>query len=172
MGIKDSKRISVIGPSGSRKSTLAIELGGLLNLPVYHIDVIYYSKENCGRIPIEELLSKIEAITKTERWIIEGTYSQTLRNRFETSDKVIYLNIPFKDCVESVKRRFENKEPRIGVPENFEENHDFQTLLEKMESRRENRQALISTLHKEYPHKVIELKTFKEVKDFQDSLQF
>lgn len=36
------KRIMLIGSGGSGKSTLARELGEKLNIPVYHLDVLFW----------------------------------------------------------------------------------------------------------------------------------
>ena len=84
-------RICIIGGSGTGKTTLANNLGKQLNLPIYHIDGIHH-------LPNWEIRDKDERdkiiLQKTdeERWIIDGTYRSTLKQRLEKSDYIIYLD--------------------------------------------------------------------------------
>ena len=39
------KRIIIIGPSGAGKSTLSSKLGDILNIPVYHLDNIWWNSD-------------------------------------------------------------------------------------------------------------------------------
>ena len=75
-------RISIIGGSGTGKTTLANNLGKQLNLPVYHIDGINYLDNWQERDKGERdkiILKKINE----DRWIIDGTYLSTLKQRIE-----------------------------------------------------------------------------------------
>ena len=64
------KRISIIGGSGTGKTTLANNLGKVLEIPVYHIDGINYFKNWEQRDKKERdriILDKIEE----KRWVID-----------------------------------------------------------------------------------------------------
>ena len=39
------KKIIVIGPSGSGKSTLARKIAPILNLPLYHLDQLFWQAD-------------------------------------------------------------------------------------------------------------------------------
>jgi len=57
------KRIMIIGASGAGKSTLARWLGQSLNLPVVHIDSMYFTQGWVER-PREETLVMIREATQ------------------------------------------------------------------------------------------------------------
>ena len=84
-------RISIIGGSGTGKTTLSNNLGKQLNIPVYHIDGIHH-------LPNWEIRDKNERDTiildliEKDKWIIDGTYRSTLKKRLEKSDLIIYLD--------------------------------------------------------------------------------
>ncbi len=84
-------RISIIGGSGTGKTTLSDNLGKVLNMPVYHIDGIHHlanweirDKDERDKIILE--------LIEEKRWIIDGTYRSTLKKRLEKSDLIIYLD--------------------------------------------------------------------------------
>ena len=85
------ERIVIIGCPGSGKSTLARELGDKLNLPVVHLDRLWWTKgwQNVSR---EEFDSRLENALNLDRWIIDGNYSRTLETRLQRCDTVIYLD--------------------------------------------------------------------------------
>ena len=84
------KKISIIGGPGTGKSTLANNIGQELNLPVYHLDAIHHlenwqvrDKDERDRIILEKI--------KESKWVMDGTYKSTLKNKIENSDMVIFL---------------------------------------------------------------------------------
>ena len=99
------KRISIIGGSGTGKTTLANNLGKVLEIPVYHIDGINYFKNWEQRDKKERdriILDKIEE----KRWVIDGTYTTTLGKRLEKSDWVIFLDYSTFSLLKGVMERF------------------------------------------------------------------
>lgn len=66
-------KITIVGGPGTGKSTLAKNLGKVLNLPVYHIDAIEHL-ENWEKRNSKErddiILNKIEE----PKWVMDGTY--------------------------------------------------------------------------------------------------
>ena len=163
------KRISIIGPSGSGKSTLAVKLGQLLDLPVHHVDC-YYLKQNWQHIGKDELAKQIKKVTQGSKWIIDGTYTVTLENRFACSDLVIYLNLPLDFCIETVKQRNEQKEKRIGLPKYLKpDNERLDELLIHLRTTPERYQK-IPMLIARYKEKVIELKSRGEIDELVAAL--
>ena len=85
------KRISIVGGPGTGKTTLARNLGKELDLPICHIDAINHF-ENWERRNPEERNEMILAEMEKPKWIIDGTYKDTLEKRIDKSDVVIFLN--------------------------------------------------------------------------------
>lgn len=85
------RRICIIGPSASGKSTLADRLGKRLNYPVLHMDKIAHIPNTAWkRCPIEETIQKHDDFIKQDNWIIEGNYGEMMPQRFERADMVIF----------------------------------------------------------------------------------
>lgn len=99
------KRVTIIGPSGSGKSTLARQVGSLFNLPVFHMDQLFFDPGWVERSK-EELAEAVEVILETnDEWVIEGNYSGTLKSRLARSTHVIILDYPRYLYVYRVLRR-------------------------------------------------------------------
>lgn len=99
------KRISIIGGSGTGKTTLANNLGTVLQLPVYHIDGIHHL-ENWEIRDKNERDKIILEKANEEKWIIDGTYRSTLQQRLEKSDCIIYLDYSSLAQLKGVVSRF------------------------------------------------------------------
>lgn len=98
------QRILIVGPCGAGKSTLASELGRKLGLPVYHMDQLNW-KPGWVESSKDEIRQRLSAITATDHWLIDGTYSGTLPARLECADTVLYLDYPIRLCVARLLKR-------------------------------------------------------------------
>ena len=127
----------VIGPCGAGKSTLAVELGTLLVLPVFHMDKLNW-KAGWNESSKDEILAKLQQIVTTDRWLIDGTYGGTLAERLERADTVVYLDYPIGLCLSRVIRRIWTYRGRTrpdmteGCPERF--NFEFFVYLMRWNS--------------------------------------
>ncbi len=84
-------RISIVGGSGSGKSTLCDILSKELGIPAIHLDAINYKANWVERDKIER--DKIISNKSMEdKWIIDGNYNKTLKERFERADLIIWLD--------------------------------------------------------------------------------
>jgi adenylate kinase family enzyme len=98
------ERIAIIGCGGSGKSSLARELGRRLDLPVIHLDRIFWKSGWVESVP-EEFDPKVGAIAATDRWIIDGNYSRTYHLRLPRADTIVWLDLPRHICLWRVMRR-------------------------------------------------------------------
>lgn len=103
--IKDAKKISIIGGSGTGKTTLANSLGEILDIPVYHIDGIHHLENWAIRDSNERDKIILEKVLES-KWIIDGTYRSTLQERLDKSDLVIYLDYSSFAQVRGILSRF------------------------------------------------------------------
>ena len=85
-------RISIVGGSGSGKSTLCNILSKELNLPAIHLDAINY-EPNWVEIDKVERDKIISTKSSRDKWIIDGNYNKTLKERFKKADLIIWLEL-------------------------------------------------------------------------------
>ncbi|MHB1463154.1 MAG: AAA family ATPase [Armatimonadota bacterium] len=97
-------RILIIGCPGGGKTTLALRLAEMLDLPVVHLDSVFW-KPHWTQPSNEEFLEKVEELIEQPRWIIEGHYGRTLPWRLQACSSVIVMHIPTWLCLYRVVRR-------------------------------------------------------------------
>lgn len=119
------QRVLVIGPCGAGKSTLAVDLGQKLHLPVFHMDQLNW-RPGWVESSKDEILAKLQEIITTDRWLIDGNYGGTLAERLERADTVVYLDYPIRLCLWRLIRRIWAYRGRTrpdmteGCPERFD----------------------------------------------------
>lgn len=111
--IVSMKRILVIGCPGAGKTYFAKALGKIINLPVIHMDNLYWHKDKTS-ISKEELEEKLLPFLKGDSWIIDGNYHDTLKQRLEYATDVFFLNMPRETCIEGILERID--QPRDDIP--------------------------------------------------------
>ncbi len=99
------ERVLVIGPCGAGKSTLSVELGRRLSLPVHHLDRLHW-QPGWVEGSSEELVERVAEITATDRWLIDGNYGGTMAPRLARADTVVYLDFPIRLCLWRALKRF------------------------------------------------------------------
>lgn len=166
------RRVSIIGPSGSGKSFLAKELGRLFNLPVYHIDLHFWQRGWQKPPDKDAWLLEIENETKKESWIIDGTYLDTLENRFNRSDLVIYLNLETEICIESAIKRHLLKRDDFPAYLQNRSPEDLDRLLDIINNWYAKNEKEVESLLESYAKdKHLRFCTRKEVDDFIESIE-
>lgn len=118
------KKVIIIGCSGSGKSTLARQLGQIIQLPVVHLDKLWW-KPGWETVSREEFDVLHQAATDEPAWIIDGNFSRTLPQRLEKCDTVIYLDFNRLTCISGVLKRVISNLGKVrpdmgeGCPERF-----------------------------------------------------
>jgi adenylate kinase family enzyme len=104
-GYDKMNKILILGSSGSGKSTLANQLGEKLNLPITHLDLLFWS---AGWIVRDHSLfiNDLEAVLRQDAFIIDGNYNQTLEKRLMVSDTVLFLNFNRFKCFYGALKRY------------------------------------------------------------------
>lgn len=173
--ISNINKISIIGGPGTGKSTLASNLGKVLDISVYHIDGIHHlpnweirNKEERDKIILDTI--------KNSKWIIDGTYHSTLEERVKNSDLIIFLHYSTLARLKGIFTRYfknRNKEkPEIpGCKEkmtleflkfttiwNKTKGQTINSVLEKYENKQilifKNRRSLNRWYKKEFNKKI------------------
>ena len=119
------KRVMIIGQPGSGKSTSARQLGAALDLPVVHIDSIFWQAGWVERDDAERV-AMARAAAEGEAWVIEGGMSSTWDIRIARADVVIFLDPPFLlRCWRVFKRTVRHYgQTRPDLPEGCPERFD------------------------------------------------
>jgi len=135
------RRIAIVGCPGSGKTTLARVLGPRVRLPVIHLDREYWLpgwREPTGT----RWMEKHDALIDGEKWLIEGGYLQTGKDRIQRADLVILLDFPLPVCFfRVVKRTFQDlgrlkADGPVGCPGRFNFSLLVRTLKYKYRHRR------------------------------------
>lgn len=99
------QKVAIIGSCGAGKSTLAVNLGKKLNLPVIHLDA-YYWQSGWQETDAQKWLQIQQELIKGNSWIIDGNYSNTLEIRLAAADTVIWLDFNCYLCLWRVCQRY------------------------------------------------------------------
>lgn len=98
------QRILLIGNAGAGKTTFAKQLAEKRNLPLVHLDKLYW----CGNW---EHLSRsgFDAILQSElekpQWIIDGNFNRTIPHRLQYCDTVFFFDFPTVLCLAGITKR-------------------------------------------------------------------
>ena len=109
----NTKKIIVIGPSGAGKSYFSKQLANITNLPLYHLDNLFW-KQDKTHITREEFDEKLFELLKQDKWIIDGDYSRTYELRIKYADTIFFLDFPLEDALKGVEQRI--GKPRDDIP--------------------------------------------------------
>lgn len=165
------ERIIIIGCGGAGKSTMARQLGDKLQIPVVHLDKLFW-KPGWVESSREEIDAKIMAEMAKPQWIMDGNYNRTLAERMRHCDTIIYLDFSRFACLMGVLKRvittYGTVRPDMGegCPERFD-GEFLQLVWNYNKNKRESNYRLLNeATHAE----TIVLKNRRAVKKFLKSL--
>ena len=87
------KRISVIGATGSGKTTLAGKIAQHLAIPHFETDSVYWGP-NWQPIPLDEFRLWMDTATRGEQWVVDGNYSKVRDLVWGRADTLVWLDYP------------------------------------------------------------------------------
>jgi adenylate kinase family enzyme len=170
-------RILVMGVSaGVGKSTFARKLGDLINIPVVHLDTLYWKPE-WMEASLEEFTANQLKIVSNGQWIIEGNYSSTYEIRAHQADTIIYLELPLFICLYRVFKRFivNFGKNRLDMGKGCKEKIDYKFIkfiITTYFPRKKRMGAKLQAFKEKSPYNhVITLKSKKEIQLFLEEIK-
>jgi adenylate kinase family enzyme len=165
------ERIIIIGCGGAGKSTLARKLGEGLDLPVVHLDKLFW-KPNWVEKSNEEFDALLAQELAKDRWIMDGNFNRTMPERMKRCDTIIYLDFSRFACLLGVLKRvittYGKVRPDMG--EGCPERIDLEFLKWVWNFNKNKRESYYKLLNEAENVETIVLKNRRAVKLFLNSL--
>lgn len=165
------ERILIIGCGGAGKSTLARQLGEKLNIPVVHLDKLFW-KPGWEETTPAEFDEALEKELEKPQWIMDGNFNRTMQQRMERCDTIIYLDFSRFACLRGLAKRtlttYGKVRPDMG--EGCPERIDFAFLKWVWNFNKNKRERYYRLLNEAEDIETIALKNRRQVKRFLKSL--
>lgn len=102
--IHNPKKILILGNGASGKTTLAKTLSTHLNIPLLHLDSVYWI--NGWKHNDRSFFSKsVNNFLNKEKWVIEGTPMFEIEKRISAADTIIFLDFKPITCLKRALTR-------------------------------------------------------------------
>ncbi|MFC4805014.1 adenylate kinase [Filifactor villosus] len=156
------EKIIVIGSPGAGKTIFAKKLRDKLELPLYHLDLIWH-REDRTNIGSQAFERRLEDIMKEDRWIIDGNYRSTLELRLKACDTVFFLDYPLEVCLQGARERVGRKRDDLPWIETEFDSEFEQWIIDFQKTKLKEQYELLAN----YPNKtLIVFKSRKEAERF------
>jgi len=168
------ERVLLIGNAGAGKTTFARKLAAKCNLPLVHLDQLYW----CGEwehLTREQFDALLQVELEKPRWIIDGNFNRTIPHRLEYCDTVFYFDFPAITCLAGItKRIFTNLgKTRADMGGNCIEHFDLQKIplyLSVLKFNKQHRSKYYELLNSLSGKRVIFFRSRKQADAFLNSL--
>lgn len=167
-------KIMVIGYSGSGKSTLAEYLGKKYEIPILHLDHIFWLPgwKSRSREEMQRIVARF--LKHHNSWVIDGNYTKTeYEHRLAQADRIIFLSFNRFSCLYRVWRRYQKYKGRTrkdmgrGCKEKLDREFIHWVLWEGRDARH---QAEYREVQKKYRKKVIRIRNQRQLDWFMKTV--
>ena len=100
------KRVVIIGPGASGKSTLARQLGQITGLPVVELDKLFW-QPGLVETPRDQWVELQQKLARENQWIMDGDLGpyDAIEVRLRLADTIIFLDFSLVRCAWQAVRR-------------------------------------------------------------------
>lgn len=161
-------RIMVIGCPGSGKSTFSKALHEITDIPLYHLDMMYW---NADKTTVDKAVfrEKLSGTIQKSQWIIDGNYGSTIELRLKACDTVIFLDYPVDVCLNGIReRRGKARTDMPWIEKSDEEDAEFIEFIKNYNSI--NRPEVMALLDKYSDREIYIFKSRDEADEFLNTL--
>lgn len=157
----------VIGGNGSGKTTFSKQLAKRLNIPLVHLDTLYW-KDHWEHATNEEFDKLLLSELNKPQWIMDGNINRTIEFRLKYCDTVIYFDYSSISCLAGVIKRviknYGKSRSDMGgyCPERF----DIKFLKNVWNFNSKLRKRYYEMLNNTKEINIIILKNHRQVKEF------
>jgi adenylate kinase family enzyme len=100
-----SRRISIVGNSGSGKTSLARRAAAVLDVPHIELDAIYH-QPGWQALETSDFRRRVEVATEIEGWVSDGNYMHLVGDLvWRRADTVVWLDLPRRRVMRQVAAR-------------------------------------------------------------------
>lgn len=165
------ERIVIIGCGGAGKSTLARQLGEKLDIPVVHLDKLFW-RPGWVQVSKEEFDKLHREALAREKWIMDGNFDRTMAERITRSDTVIYLDFSRFACLMGVLKRVFTTYGKVrpDMSEGCPERIDWEFLKWVWDFNKNKREKNYRLLNEAEGKETIVLKNRRAVKKFLEQV--
>lgn len=161
------KKIVIIGSPGAGKSTLARQLGKLLDIKVYHLDRLFWDPGWEGKTR-ETRIDILQHLSGDRQWIIEGTYLKSSEPRLQAADTIVFIDTPSYRCLwRIIKRHYEFRgQSRRDIPQGCADKLTFLRMLKVLAFPFHDKRRIKQKLESYEAKEIFTLHSPKEANDF------
>lgn len=166
------QKILIIGSNGAGKSTFSYALAEKLDLPLVHIDQIYW--RGCWEVtPQAEFENAVVQAAQKEKWIIEGNNIKSLEQRLPYADTLFWFEFPPLFCIINIfKREWRYRgKVRPDMPDECVSKLRLSFLRYAWQFNKRNRTRIKAMLSQHTHVKVIRFTGRRQVKKYSKSFE-
>jgi adenylate kinase family enzyme len=100
------KRVVILGPGASGKSTLALQLGEITGIPVIELDQVFW-QTGFVETPRDRWAEIQQKLVAQDKWILDGDLGphDVIEVRLQAADTIIFLDFSLARCAWRAARR-------------------------------------------------------------------
>ena len=99
------RRISVVGLSGSGKTTVAQRLARLVDAPHVELDALHWVYPDWAKPPDAEFAAAVQRALAGDAWVVEGNYRKVRAVYWSRVEMLVWLDLPLRVANWRVLRR-------------------------------------------------------------------
>lgn len=156
------KKVIIIGCPGSGKSTFGRLLNKITNIPLHHLDMMYWNEDKTT-VGKDVFVERLKTVMATPSWIIDGNYGATMEMRIRECDTVFFLDYEAEICLSGIEER--KGKARSDMPW-VEEGTDEEFISFVKNYNKESKPKVMELLSKYSTKNIIILKTREEAEKY------